>query len=34
MSSAKLAATGITMTPVKDALRKALKNWQTDICSK
>lgn len=34
MSSAKLASTGITMTPVKDALRKALKNWQTDICSK
>lgn len=33
MSSAKLAATGITMTPVKDALRKALKNWQKNTCS-
>lgn len=27
MSSEKLAATGITMTPVKDAIRQALKNW-------
>ena len=27
MSSDKLAAAGITMTPVKDAIRQALKNW-------
>ena len=27
MSSAKLASAGITMTPVKDAIRRALKNW-------
>lgn len=28
MSSQKLAAAGITMTPVRDAIRSALKNWQ------
>ena len=33
MSSAKLASTGIKMTPVKDAIREALKNWQTNTCS-
>jgi dTDP-4-dehydrorhamnose reductase len=33
MSSAKLAAAGIKMTPVKDAVREALKNWQTNTCS-
>mgnify|MGYP000995236082 CR=1 FL=1 len=27
MSSAKLASTGITMTPVKDAIRQALNSW-------
>jgi hypothetical protein len=27
MSSAKLAAAGIEMTPVKEAIRQALKNW-------
>jgi dTDP-4-dehydrorhamnose reductase len=30
MSSAKLAAAGIEMTPVKDAIRNALKNWQAE----
>ncbi|MFA6285821.1 MAG: sugar nucleotide-binding protein [Opitutaceae bacterium] len=28
MSSAKLAAAGITLTPVRDAIRDALANWQ------
>lgn len=28
MSSAKLAATGITLTPVRDAVRQALARWQ------
>ena len=28
MSSAKLAAAGIEMTPVKEAIRQALQNWQ------
>lgn len=28
MSSAKLAAAGVTLTPVRDAIRQALKNWQ------
>lgn len=28
MSSAKLTGTGIEMTPVKEAIRNALKNWQ------
>ena len=30
MSSAKLAAAGIEMTPVKDAIRQALSNWQPE----
>jgi dTDP-4-dehydrorhamnose reductase len=30
MSSAKLAAAGIKMTPVKDAIEQALKNWQPE----
>lgn len=33
MSSAKLASTGIKMTPVKDAIREALKNWQKNTSS-
>jgi hypothetical protein len=28
MTSAKLAAAGITLTPVRDAIRTALANWQ------
>lgn len=30
MSSAKLAAAGIEMTPVKDAIRSALQHWQAE----
>jgi dTDP-4-dehydrorhamnose reductase len=30
MSSAKLAAAGIEMTPVKDAIRSALQHWQPE----
>ena len=30
MTSAKLAAAGIEMTPVRDAIRTALKNWQPE----
>jgi dTDP-4-dehydrorhamnose reductase len=30
MTSAKLAAAGIEMTPVRDAIRSALKNWQPE----
>ena len=32
MSSDKLAAAGIEMTPVKDAIRQALANWQPEGC--
>jgi hypothetical protein len=28
MSSAKLAAAGIELTPVREAIQSALKNWQ------
>ena len=31
MSSAKLAAAGIEMTPVKDAIRQALANWKSAV---
>ncbi len=30
MSSAKLASVGIALTPVRDAVRSALKNWQAE----
>lgn len=30
MSSAKLASVGITLTPVREAVRSALKNWQAE----
>jgi hypothetical protein len=30
MTSAKLAAAGIEMTPVRDAIRSALKSWQPE----
>lgn len=31
MSSAKLAAAGIEMTPVKEAIRQALANWKVEV---